>query len=158
MQPAFAIVADKQWQIYRIDPTPTLNKMLRDRYMQYGHTHIINRLIKQIGNQHLVGIANRGYSKQPLCPAEVMIIRTFNNKDAKKVDSDNLLGGCKYAIDALRRSGVILDDDSSKTLFSFYQIQVPVTRDSETILLVREWDGCVPHQEKIKELVESLVE
>lgn len=158
MQAAAIAIEEKRWQIYRIDPTPSLNKMLRDRYMQYGHVHLIKRLIKQIGMQHLVGVANRGYAKHPICPAEVLIIRTFNNKETKKIDPDNLLGGCKYAIDALRQSGVIQGDEAEKTLFSFYQIQVPVTREGETILLVREWDGYVPHQQKVQELMESLVE
>lgn len=150
--------AERRWQIYRIEPTPSLNEILRYMRMQYGHESIIKRLAQHIGMQHIVGISKNGYCKQPICPAEVMIIRTYNNKDAKQLDSDNLLGGCKYAIDAMRRALVIASDDASKTLFTFYQIKVPPTRDSETILLVREWDGYVPHQQKIQEIVESLVE
>lgn len=144
------------WQIYRIDPTPSLNQMLRYANMLTHKTRMVRGLAHKIGQQHLVGVANKGWRKHPICPAEVMIIRTFNGRDAKQLDSDNLLGGCKYAIDALRKSLIIADDSASKTLFSFFQYRVDKHIDSETILMVRDWDGYVPQQEKIKVLVESL--
>lgn len=52
------------------------------------------------------------------------------------LDEDNLAGGCKYLIDAIRRSGQIPDDDPGSIQLIIDQVQVRTKREQGTLVRI----------------------
>lgn len=60
---------------------------------------------------------------------------TICRHGARLLDVDNLVGGCKPLIDALRRSGLIWDDSPKYLKVVYEQVQVSAKR-SKTVITV----------------------
>ena len=52
------------------------------------------------------------------------------------LDPDNLVGGCKYIIDALRKAKVIKDDTEKDICLEVYQVKVKTRKEEKTIIKV----------------------
>ena len=49
----------------------------------------------------------------------------FVRRGTRLLDCDNLAGGCKAILDALRYEGVIINDDPGSIVLAFEQVKVP---------------------------------
>ena len=52
------------------------------------------------------------------------------------LDPDNLAGGCKYAIDAIRRAKVIKDDREKDIRLEIFQVKVKTRKEEKTVIEV----------------------
>ena len=52
------------------------------------------------------------------------------------LDADNLAGGCKFLIDAIRRRGLIPDDDPASVEISFRQIKAKTKAEEGTSIRI----------------------
>ena len=66
-------------------------------------------------------------------PRRVVRITSVRNR---LLDPDNLVGGCKYIIDALRKAEVIKDDTEKDICLEVYQVKVKTRKEEKTIIEV----------------------
>jgi len=52
------------------------------------------------------------------------------------LDPDNLAGGCKYAIDAIRKAKVIKDDREQDIRLEIFQVKTKTRKEEKTIIEV----------------------
>ena len=52
------------------------------------------------------------------------------------LDPDNLAGGCKYAIDAIRKAKVIKDDREKDIRLEIFQVKVKTRKEEKTVIEV----------------------
>ena len=66
-------------------------------------------------------------------PRRVVRITSVRNR---LLDPDNLVGGCKYIIDALRKAEVIKDDTEKDICLEVYQVKVKTRKEEKTVIEV----------------------
>ncbi len=63
------------------------------------------------------------------------LVRIISHR-CRLLDPDNLVGGCKYAIDALRYAGVIKDDREEDIKLEVFQVKTKTRKEEKTIIEV----------------------
>ena len=106
---------------------PTLNTLLRLHHMVRSR---VVRLVKQATVLALRPVP-------PLHRARVDVVRY---SAGRQPDYDNLVGGCKHVVDALKAAGVIDDDDSSHVRVT-YEARRCATGQGWVELAIEPWDG-----------------
>ena len=66
-------------------------------------------------------------------PRDLVRITSYR---CRPVDPDNLVGGCKYAIDALRYAGVIQDDRQTDIQLQVFQVKTKTKKEEKTVIEV----------------------
>jgi len=122
-----------------------------------GRNTLVNKLTYELQVQHLQGMKRHEYQRTPIFPAEIMIIRQFDNYKVKPMDADNFAGGCKFLIDAIRHAKIIQDDNRHSALLHFHQIPKSVGNKTKcmTIVLIRKWESPETYHKEIADLLVS---
>ena len=116
----------KQWVLRVPIPTPSLNEI------QGKHWAHVDRQKAAMQWAVLAGLSSG--TKIPQATGKRKLVITRHGLGT--LDADNLAGGCKSLIDALRYRGLILNDDPESIEVIFRQS--PVKKEPHTIVLIEE--------------------
>lgn len=104
-------------------------------------THPIQNTIAQPPVQH---VAAPTHARQEGGPDRFKVrITSFR---CRLLDIDNLAGGSKFIIDALRYQGFIRDDSPDQIELSFAQIKVPKRTLEETVITIQHVPDIDPNE------------
>lgn len=118
----------RSWTITVPMATPSLNRI------QNNHWAVIRKGKQDM--QSAVAVALLGLN--PAIPkAEGKRSLTIIRHGLKSLDADNLAGGCKGLIDALKLKGIIVDDDAAHLSVSFHQVANSKSTP-HTVVLIEE--------------------
>lgn len=110
--------------------TPSLNEVNRSNSRHWG---VMNRLkkgwAKHLDNYLMVKYPMLSYNEK--YPAKVKIER----HGSRTLDRDNFVGGCKFLVDLLKGSLLIVDDSPRWVTVEYEQVKVP-RKDGKTVVTV----------------------
>jgi hypothetical protein len=143
-----------RWRVFSAPLTPSLNEVLRwplEKWKARGT--VIQKIAKILWAQRV-----QQKIRSPITPAEVLIVREYDDRTSKPLDGDNFPGGCKFLIDALKQGGVIKEDGPTQALFHFYQLRRQTAGCCRTLILVREWHNLGEYREFLREVANGISE
>ena len=105
-------ITERSWAIRVPMPTPSLNQI------QGKHWRVIHRMTQNMQTAVMVACANGPAIPKATGKRKVLITR--HGKGI--LDADNLAGGAKSLIDALKLRGLLLDDDPAHVEVVYRQV------------------------------------
>ncbi len=123
------------WTLQTLEATPSLNAWANKRG-PYRYGRLRGHWQSLLGHAWYVALSRRAITPAGFTPparARLSITR----ESPQQLDPDNLVGGLKPVIDALRRLRLIADDDPASLQLAVRQVRAPACA---TTLVLEPWE------------------